>query len=105
MHRPGHMDMGSNMSDILTKALKFVIEGFAVAASAFFIPQKKMALQEIAMIGLTAAAVFAILDLFAPAVGAGVRQGAGFGVGSSLVGFGGIPIAGGVLPGVPPPVV
>ena len=58
-----------------------------VAVAAFFIPRKVMKLEEIAMIALTAAATFALLDMFAPSVGHSVRQGAGFGIGANLVGF------------------
>ncbi len=89
-----------NFQEILARAIKYVIEGGAVAIAAYFIPRKRMNLQEIVMIALTAGAVFAILDLYAPSVGIASRQGAGFGIGSSLVGFGGI--APGV-PGVPAP--
>jgi hypothetical protein len=39
------------------------------------------------MIGLTAAATFAILDIYAPSVGSGARTGAGFGIGATMVGF------------------
>ena len=39
------------------------------------------------MIAVTAAATFALLDLYAPSVSAYARQGAGFGVGANLVGF------------------
>jgi hypothetical protein len=42
------------------------------------------------LIGLTAAATFAILDLFSPSTGNSVRSGAGFTLGSSLVG--GLPL-------------
>ena len=96
---------GLNMQEILARAIKYIVEGGAVAVAAYFIPRKKMNVQEIVMIALTAAAVFAILDLYAPAVGAGTRQGAGFGIGASMVGFGGVPIPGGSLPGVPLPMV
>jgi ABC-type Co2+ transport system permease subunit len=93
---------GLNFQEIITRVIKYVVEGLAVAVAAFFIPRKKMNLQEIAMIALTGAAVFAVLDLFAPSVGAASRQGAGFGIGATMVGFPGIPIpGGGALPGVP----
>jgi ABC-type Co2+ transport system permease subunit len=95
------MSPSLNFKDILSRAIKYLVEGLAVAVAAYLIPKKKMNLQEIIMVALTAAAVFAILDLWAPSVGLASRQGAGFGVGAGLVGFGGIPIAGGVLPGVP----
>ena len=92
---------GLNIHEILARAIKYLVEGGAVAVAAYFIPRKKMNLQEIAMIALTAAAVFAILDLYAPAVGIASRQGAGFGIGASLVGFGGVPIGNANLPGIP----
>ena len=37
--------------------------------------------------GVTAAVVFLVLDMWAPAVSGSARQGAGFGVGANLVGF------------------
>ena len=82
---------GLNMQDILARAIKYMVEGGAVAVAAYFIPRKKMNLQEIIMIALTAAAVFDILDLYAPSVAAGARQGAGFGIGASQVGIAGLP--------------
>lgn len=96
---------GIDFSDIVARLIKYVVEGGAVAVAAFVIPRRKMEVKEIVMIALTAAAVFAVLDLYAPAVGVGARQGAGFGVGASLVGFGGVALPGGMrVPGVPLPV-
>lgn len=88
---------GLNLTTVLTRAIKYLVEGGAVALAAYFIPRRKMDLQEVAMIAVTAAAVFAILDLYAPAVGAAARQGSGFGIGAAQVGFTGF----GGLPGVP----
>ena len=88
---------GLSLTTVFTRAVKYLVEGGAVALAAYFIPRRKMDLQEIAMIAVTAAAVFAILDLYAPSIAAGARQGAGFGIGATQVGFRGI--AG--LPGVP----
>lgn len=81
------MEMDLDLSEVIKKAIKYLIEGLAVAIAAFYIPRKKMNLQEIAIVSLTAAASLAILDLLAPAVGSGARQGAGFGIGASLVGI------------------
>jgi hypothetical protein len=94
--------LGINFQEIIARVIKYIVEGGAVAVAAYLIPQKKIAMQEVVMIALTAAAVFAILDLYAPAVGVATRQGAGFALGASTVGWGGIPVAGGSLPGVPP---
>jgi ABC-type Co2+ transport system permease subunit len=79
--------MTMDMRELLTRVLKYVVEGLMVAVAAFFIPQKVMKMEEIAMIALTAAATFALLDMYAPSVGHSVRQGAGFGIGANLVGF------------------
>ena len=76
------------MMDLMMQYLKYLLEGLAVAAAAYFIPKRKTSLNEVAMIALTAAATFAVLDLFAPAVGSGARHGAGFGIGARHVGFG-----------------
>lgn len=70
----------------LKSLVKYLLEGLAVAAAAFYIPRKKTALKEVALIALTAAAVFAVLDMFAPSVALGARQGSGFGVGLTMVG-------------------
>ncbi len=82
--------------NVIQRAIKYLVEGLAVAIAAYYIPSKKMNLQEIAVIALTAAASLAILDLLAPAVGSGARHGAGFGIGASMVGvnrFIGVPQA------------
>ena len=68
------------------RLVKYLLEGLAVAVAAFYIPKRKTDLQEVAMIGLTAAVAFLLLDQFAPSVAAGARQGSGFGVGRALVG-------------------
>lgn len=79
--------MGIDMNDILARAVKYLLEGLAVAIVAYMIPGKVLKMSEIGMIALTALATFAILDVYAPSVGASARTGAGFGVGAGLVGF------------------
>lgn len=68
--------------------VKYLLEGVAVAAAAFYLNRKNTNPQEVLMIGLVAAGTFLVLDQFAPAVGAGARQGSGFGIGANLVGGG-----------------
>ena len=41
----------------------------------------------IALLALTAAATFAILDTYIPSMGVSARSGAGFGIGAKLVGW------------------
>ena len=64
--------------------IKYLLEGLAVALAAYYIPRKTVSIQEIAMIALTAAATFAVLDRFSPLVAAGARHGSGFGIGMGL---------------------
>ena len=54
---------------------------------AIFIPKKSLPLKEVVALGITAAVVFAILDLVSPSISFTARQGAGFGIGANLVGF------------------
>ena len=70
--------------------IKYLLEGIAVAIAAYFIPRKKVEVTEIIFIALSAAATFAILDIFAPKVGDGARKGAGFGIGANTVGWPGL---------------
>lgn len=81
-------DMSSGyFLELLRRVLKYLIEGFVVAIAAYYIPSRRLQLSEIAMIGLSAAAIFAILDIFAPSIGSAARTGAGFGIGANLVSF------------------
>jgi len=77
--------------EVVKRAVKYLIEGAAVAVALFLISKgngkDKLSWQEIALVALTAAAVFAILDMFAPSISYAARQGAGFGLGANLVGF------------------
>jgi hypothetical protein len=72
---------------VIQRAIKYMIEGFAVAVAAYYIPQKMLKFHEILAVGVTAAFTFAILDIFAPNVAKNARLGAGFGIGAAQVGF------------------
>lgn len=76
-----------DMSDLVMRVVKYGLEGLAVAVAAYMLPGKVLRLSEIGMIALVALATFAILDIYAPSVGASARTGAGFGIGANLVGF------------------
>jgi hypothetical protein len=78
--------MDFSVGEFVNRALKYLLEGLAVAVAAIYIPKKALAMDEVATLALTAAAVFALLDVLAPSVGVTARQGAGFSMGSSLVG-------------------
>ena len=83
----GAAPQSSMMSDVLTRLVKYSLEGLAVAVAAYLLPGKVLKLSEIAMIALVALSTFAVLDIYAPSVGASARTGAGFGIGAGLVGF------------------
>lgn len=70
--------------------LKYLFEGLAVAVATWLIPSKqfKLTYVEVIMIALTAAAVFALLDVFSPTVGFGARYGSGFSIGYQQIGMG-----------------
>lgn len=72
---------------ILTLLLKYIIEGGAVALAAHLVAGKTMKGMELLTLALTAAATFAVLDFFAPAVGSSARQGTGFAIGAQQVGW------------------
>jgi hypothetical protein len=78
---------GIDVAEIVTRLIKYALEGLAVAIAAYMLPGKVLKLSEIGMIALVALATFAILDVYAPSVGASARSGAGFGIGANLVGF------------------
>ena len=80
-----------NWNEVVSRLGKYSVEGFMVAIAAFYIPRRGKAgksllmIEEAVLIGLTAAATFALLDTFSPSIGNTVRQGAGFGLGAGIV--------------------
>ena len=76
-----------DLGDVVSRLVKYALEGLAVAVAAYLLPGKVLKLSEIGMIALVALATFAVLDIYAPSVGASARTGAGFGIGANLVGF------------------
>jgi ABC-type Co2+ transport system permease subunit len=86
--------MDLSVTELVTRVIKYLLEGLAVAVAMVVIPRKVPSLEEIISISVVAALVFAILDLLSPSVGLTARQGAGFGLGANLVGFPGGPGAG-----------
>ena len=76
-----------NTQELIKRIIKYVVEGIMVALVTFVVPKKSMNLEEIALIALTAAATFAILDTYIPSMGVSARQGTGLGVGLHLAGF------------------
>ena len=80
---------GLDLAEVARRALKYLVEGGAVALAAYYVPQgkAKLSFDSICIIAVTAAATFAILDMYTPDISASARMGAGFGIGGNLVGF------------------
>jgi len=79
------MDM-LDLGELVSRAVKYLVEGLVVAIVAFAIPKRSLKMDEVALIALTASASFALMDSFMPSIAVSARNGAGFGIGSSLVG-------------------
>ena len=76
-----------DLGELIRRAVKYLVVGVMVALAAYAIPKKSLNLDEVALIALTAAATFSILDTYVPAMAVSARSGAGFGIGANLVGF------------------
>lgn len=76
-----------DLGELLRRAVKYLVEGVMVAIAAYAIPKKQLKIDEVALIALTAAATFCILDAYLPSMAVAARSGAGFGIGGNLVGF------------------
>lgn len=86
------MDSGLSVREIIQRALKLLVTGIAVALAAYYIPAgRRLKLEEVMMIGVSAAAILAVLDVFAPSIGASARSGMGLGIG---LGVSGVNLAG-----------
>lgn len=81
------MDASFDIQEMLTRIVKYLLEGLVVGIVASILPDKPLSIDKIVLLGLTAAAMFSILDLVAPAISTSARQGAGLGLGFNLVGF------------------
>ena len=76
-----------DLGELVRRAVKYLVEGVMVAIAAYAIPKKSLNLDEVALLALTAAATFSILDTYVPSMAVSARSGAGFGIGANLVGF------------------
>jgi len=76
-----------DLGELVKRAIKYLVEGVMVALAAYAIPKNALNLDEVALIALTAAATFSILDTYVPSMAVSARSGAGFGIGANLVGF------------------
>ena len=83
----GELERMLDLGELVRRAIKYLVEGFMVAIAAYAIPKRSLNMDEVALIALTAAATFTILDTYLPSMGVSARQGAGMGIGFNLVKF------------------
>ena len=76
-----------DVSELVKRIIKYLVEGLMVAIAAYAIPKRSLNLEEIALIALTAAATFSILDTYVPSMGVSARSGTGLGIGLNLASF------------------
>ena len=81
------MEYSFNVQEMFTRLVKYLVEGLVVGIVASILPEKPLSMDKIVLLGVTAAAMFSILDLVAPSIGGSVRQGAGLAAGFKLLGF------------------
>ena len=81
------MEYSFNVQEMFTRIIKYLIEGLVVGIVASILPEKSLSMDKVVLLGVTAAAMFSILDLVAPSISTSVRQGTGLGLGFNLVGF------------------
>lgn len=81
------MEASFDIQEMVTRIIKYLLEGLVVGIVASILPDKPLSIDKIVLLGLTAAAMFSILDLVAPAISTSARQGAGLGLGFNLVRF------------------
>jgi EamA domain-containing membrane protein RarD len=70
---------------VISAAVKYFIEGLAVALAAYYLPKRKMGVNQIVAIGMATAATFAAVDVLAPKLSEPIRIGAGLGIGLLVV--------------------
>jgi hypothetical protein len=68
--------------------IKYLLEGLAIALATTIVSKGTLTFRDVALVSLSATAVFLVLDMFAPLTGRGARTGAGFGLGFKMVGGG-----------------
>jgi hypothetical protein len=77
--------MELNTAEILSRALKYLLEGLAVGLACYF--TSKLPFDETIIIAVTAAFTFAILDMYTPQISDAARLGTGFGIGTKFAGI------------------
>jgi len=81
------MGYSFDFQEAFNRFVKYLVEGLVVALVAWILPSKSLDVNEVILLGLTAASIFALLDILAPSISSTVRGGVGYGIGFQLAGF------------------
>jgi len=76
-----------DLGQLISRAIKYFVEGLVVGIAVLLVSKKRMNLDEVALIALTAAATMVLLDTYVPSMSSSFKQSAGWGLGFRLVGF------------------
>jgi len=76
-----------DVKEMVKRFLKYFIIGIAIAIVTYVVPQKKLDVQEIGIIALSSATIFAVVDLLIPNIIPMVFNGLGLGIGLELAGL------------------
>ena len=76
-----------DVKEMVKRFLKYFIIGIAIAIVTYVVPQKKLDVQEIGIIALSSATIFAVVDLLIPNIIPMVFNGLGLGIGWELAGL------------------
>ena len=82
--------MEFNWQDFVNRVIKYLLEGLVVAMAAYLVfpARRKNGWEDFVLLGLTASATFAVLDIgLTPSIASTARRGAGFGLGAGVVGW------------------
>ena len=71
----------------IKRILLYLIEGLAITVAIYLVTKRKIDIRALGTLALTIGVTFMVLDLYAPGVAAGARQGNGFGLGIQLGGY------------------
>lgn len=85
----------TNLNEMFKRLVKYLTEGLAVGIVGMILVMNGKnknnnvndQINYVVIMAVTAAAVFAVLDMWAPSISGSARQGAGFGLGARMVGF------------------
>ena len=75
----------SVINNTIRRILSYILIGGVTAVSSTLLSKKKVSIRELALISITAATVFLVLDLFTPSIGLAARYGKGASIGVGII--------------------